>query len=206
MPLTHSGRLVNLDRSDAPTLEDIGLGLSRQPRFTGQTRVWFSVLDHSFFVHDMAGMESPEVQLAVLLHDAHESLTGDVPTGFKTDDLRDLQKGFLDTLIAEAHFPGGYDAFTRTDVREAIAEYDARALVAEAIEIGPPNFRKYSPETFAQLMGREPKSSDVLRLRELVTFERLSRPNLLVQGVDAPNVRDFAQRVRNLQGAIRGVA
>lgn len=206
MPLTHSGRLVSLDRPDAPTLEDMGLGLSRQPRFTGQTRVWFSVLDHSFFVHDMAGTETPEVQLAVLLHDAHESLTGDVPSGFKNEELRDLQKGFLDTLIAEAHFPGGYDAFTRPEVREAIAEYDARALVAEAIEIGPPYFRKYDPDTFKTLMRREPKPSDVLRLRELVTFERLSRPNLLVQGVDAPNVRDFVQRVRNLQGVIRGVA
>lgn len=203
MPLTHSGRLVQIDRPDAPTLEDIGLGLSRQPRFTGQTRVWFSVLDHSFFVHDMASGESPEVQLALLLHDAHESLTGDVPTGFKSEELRDLQKNFLDNLIMEAHFPGGIEAYR--NIAE-IAEYDARALVAEAIEIGPPNFRRYNPDTFVTLMGREPKSSDVLRLRELVTYERLSRPNLLVQGVDAPNVRDFVQRVRNLQGAIRGVA
>lgn len=206
MPLTHSGRLVSLDRPDAPTLEDIGLGLSRQPRFTGQTRVWFSVLDHSFFVHDMAATEAPEVQLAVLLHDAHESLTGDVPTGFKSEELRDLQKGFLDSLIAEAHYPGGYDAFTEEGLRAKIAEYDARALVAEAIEVGPPNFRRYDPDTFEELMGRPPKSGDVLRLRELVTYERLSRPNLLVQGVDAPNVRYFVQRVRNLQGAIRGAA
>jgi hypothetical protein len=204
MPLTHSGRLVNQDRPDAPTLEDIGLGLSRQPRFTGQTRVWFSVLDHSLYVLDMASDESPEVQLATLLHDAHESLTGDVPTGFKPAELRALQKGFLDNLIMEAHYPGGITAYDAHE--EKVAEFDARALVAEAIEIGPPKFRGYDPDTFIDLMGRPPKSSDVMRLRELVQYERLSRPNLLAQGTFAPNVRDFVQRVQKLQEAIRGAA
>jgi hypothetical protein len=203
MPLTHSGRLVSLDRPDAPTLEDIALGLSRQPRFTGQTRIWFSVLDHSLFMYDMAQGETPDVQLAVLLHDAHESLTGDVPTGFKPEELRELQKGFLDTLIMEAHFPGGVEAYEEAG-SVLIPEYDARALVAEAIEIGPPNFRKYDPANFIRLMGRAPGPGDVLRLREMVQYERLSRPNLLAQGVEAANVRDFVARVRNLQGAIRG--
>jgi hypothetical protein len=204
MPLTHSGRLVNIGRPDAPSLEDIGLGLSRQPRYTGQTRVWFSVLDHSLFVLDMAKDETPEVQLAVLLHDAHESLTADVPTGFKPPELRELQKGFLDPLIMEAHYPGGFAAFEASSA--SIAEYDRRALVSEAIEIGPPMFRKYDPDVFIELMGSAPKPSDVMRLRELVMYERLSRPNLLAQGVDAPNVTQFVRQVRQLQEAIRGAA
>jgi uncharacterized protein len=66
------------------TLEDVALALSRIPRFAGQTppnRV-VSVAEHSRRVARLAAQAgaSAEVQLAALLHDAHEAIWGDDTT------------------------------------------------------------------------------------------------------------------------------
>jgi 5'-deoxynucleotidase YfbR-like HD superfamily hydrolase len=103
MPMTHSGVLVTPGNGVAPPLVDIALGLSRQPRFGGQTRRWWSVLDHSLFVADLAAREGRglRVILALLLHDAHEALTGDIPTSLKKDDMRDVQASLDERIMRE---------------------------------------------------------------------------------------------------------
>src|SRR4051812_13725749 len=96
MPLTYTGRAVKPGSTVHPSMIDIAVGISRQPRFAGQGKRWFSVLDHSLFVDEIVKRASSvpilgdddevarkQWRLAVLLHDAHESMTGDVPTDFK---------------------------------------------------------------------------------------------------------------------------
>jgi hypothetical protein len=108
-----SGVLVTLDAGVLP-LEDAALGLSRIPRFAGQTIFPWTVLDHL-----LAGMlwarrngASEELELHFGLHDYHEAMTSDVPTTFKTKDLRSIQRK-LDTRLyrsLDLHLPEPDDA------------------------------------------------------------------------------------------------
>lgn len=61
-------------------LEDIAHHLALINRFNGATNRPYSVAEHSLLVADLAAAEgaSPAVQLAALMHDAHEAYCGDV--------------------------------------------------------------------------------------------------------------------------------
>lgn len=56
-------------------LEDIAHSLSQQCRFTGHTREFYSVAEHSYFVSHLV---PPEQALAALLHDASEAYLSDL--------------------------------------------------------------------------------------------------------------------------------
>jgi hypothetical protein len=62
------------------TVEEIVWGLSSVCRYAGKTPKFYSVSEHSVLVaqHLREQGESGEVQLAAILHDAHEALVGDV--------------------------------------------------------------------------------------------------------------------------------
>lgn len=78
---TQSGRLIDLYDPDPDDFDirDIALGLSNIHRFNGQTRPGYSVAQHSVLVAMMFnGMNDARLQLAALLHDAHEAYTGDI--------------------------------------------------------------------------------------------------------------------------------
>lgn len=91
-----SGAAVN-EKEGLPTIEDIALGLSRMPRFGGQTALPFTVLDHSllmasYIMMATEGRAPANLKLYGLMHDWHECLTGDVPRPFKTEDMKCLQE------------------------------------------------------------------------------------------------------------------
>lgn len=136
MPITYTGRNVRPGGETAPSLIDIAVGLSRMPRFAGQTRRWWSVLDHTLFADELVRLVAPDdppaLHRAVLLHDAHEAITGDVPSPIKPDALREVQDE-LDTVIFDAYFPGWYPALT-----PELKRIDRLAMIAEALVIGPP--------------------------------------------------------------------
>lgn len=75
-----------MDRRDnVPTLGEIAHSLAQINRFNGHCSRPYSVAEHSLLVADLALVmgASDEVQLAALLHDAHECITGDVSTPIK---------------------------------------------------------------------------------------------------------------------------
>jgi len=167
--LTHSGQMVGADMG-VPTVEDIALALSRQPRFAGHTRVPYTVLDHSLFACAMAAAEYPQdfkLQLAVLLHDAHEALTADNPTPFKDKHIREIQEG-LDFRISGAvtRDKSEYLFFLNSS---AIKAYDTRALLAEAYVIGPPALVTIAD--VALHFGATPEPEDVTRLQKFMRTE-----------------------------------
>jgi hypothetical protein len=169
--LTHSGAQVGyLPQTDTPSIADISLGLSRMPRFAGQTRVPYTVLDHSLFVLDMVTADAPAaftLQLAALLHDAHEAMTGDVPTPFKTAALRDMQDQ-LDARISELVCVSGWDCLFYA-YQPLVKKYDTCALLAEALVIGPPSLR--TPAHVAQHFGGTPDPRDVARLKQYMAHD-----------------------------------
>jgi hypothetical protein len=209
--MTHSGRLVapayaalSNYPNEAPSLEDIALSTSRMPRFAGHTTHWWTVLDHHLYVVHLARtlgkITDPRPLLALALHDAHESLTGDIPTDVKSDGMRAAQYA-MDGAIMLEHYPGGFAAFNQW--REIVKDFDKRALLAEALIIGPPRFGQLPPEEFERLLGGQPGLRDTAELTVLLMGEKVSRPGQLWRNGDAPNVKQYIRLVRSLQKQAR---
>lgn len=66
---------------DSFRIEDIALGLARQPRYAGQGKFFYSVAQHSVYA---ATQVSPGNRIHALLHDAPEAYIGDVPGPLKS--------------------------------------------------------------------------------------------------------------------------
>lgn len=115
----------------APTIEVIAHSLAQINRFTGHATRPYSVAEHSMLVCDIvAGMGlSPAAQLAALMHDAHECLTGDVASPIKWA-LGTAWMAFENplALLMRKHY--GLHA-TYTGHRAAIKRADLIALATE---------------------------------------------------------------------------
>jgi len=114
-----------------PPLADIAVGLARIPRFGGQTVISWTVAEH--LLAGMAYAAAPELQLYFGLHDVHEAMTSDVPTTFKTDDLRKIQASLDARLYASLGIPA-----PDWRVAEYVALLDRDMLLAEASVVCPP--------------------------------------------------------------------
>lgn len=80
--LTLQGKLFDYRAPEHHTfcIDEIAHALSNLCRFTGHTRSFYSVAQHSVLVCDLA---PPEHKLEALLHDAHEAYVGDVNSPLK---------------------------------------------------------------------------------------------------------------------------
>jgi hypothetical protein len=131
--MTLSGQLLTLE-DGTPTLSDIARGLSRIPRFVGQTDEPWTVAHHSLVVANLADHQPDDEQLILhgLLHDAHEMMTGDIPTTFKTFDMRCLQEQLDKRIYAAFGLPRPSPC-----QRQRIKDCDRQALLAEAYVLTP---------------------------------------------------------------------
>ncbi len=200
MPLTFTGRHVALDNDEVPSLWDIAVGLSRMPRFAGQTNRWWSVLDHSLFCDDLgrAHAAEPLTRIAILLHDAHESLTGDVPTPLKPFDLKEIQSK-LDHRIAEAYMPGGYGAYILE--HSMVRAMDQEALAAEAYRFLPHSRLRLSQHF------KVPTSYGVQTLTRYMDQRYAARPPFSTQPQDShPAVTEFMARIAEARAAVAPVS
>jgi 5'-nucleotidase len=140
---TFSGRDIDLvnPRPEDVDLRDITHGLANISRFGGQAKRWSSVAAHSTLVWKLVctKTDDPELQMAALLHDAHEAYLGDDIRPKKTavmyvldeqgtmfDPIRGLEQLF-DRAIA-AKF--GIDQHLMRD--PLVKEMDQFALLYEA--------------------------------------------------------------------------
>jgi hypothetical protein len=193
--ITYSGREVSPSRG-VPSIEDLALALSRQPRFGGMCRRHWTVVDHSLFAAMLAQRDGkePELQLALLLHDAHE-WTGDIPTHFKTTEQRALQV-LMDQAIQKEYAPETYYEHWKE-----VKQYDIRALLAEAMVVGPPIFT--TSTQVLEHFGNRPRLRDVVALVKALESGRLGvNPSELLYKLDAANVRWYLHEIERLQNDI----
>ena len=94
--ITVSGKLIMPDGNNAPTLGDIAQGLSRAPRFAGHLVRNWSVAEHSLACARTT--DDNALKLHLLLHDAHETVTGDIPATWKSQGIKNQQHD-IDSLI-----------------------------------------------------------------------------------------------------------
>lgn len=82
----YSGASFNLSGPVSPLdIDDVAAALAKINRFAGATTTPYSVAQHCLHVSEILEAEghSAAIQMAGLLHDAHEIVTGDIPTPTK---------------------------------------------------------------------------------------------------------------------------
>jgi hypothetical protein len=136
--ITYSGiHVQKIGGADGtPTPTDIAVHAGRLCRFGGS--VWYPLLPHLVFVGLMAYRRSSSIPnlLWGFLHDAHETITGDVPRPFKCDCMRREQYA-IDLRL--------YNDFMKLSEilvdHDLIKQCDIDACDIEAMELGVPNYK-----------------------------------------------------------------
>lgn len=127
---TYTGKLIDLAdfTEEDVRLPDISHALSLINRFTGHSKVPYSVAQHSVMVSKLT---RPENALWGLLHDASEAYLGDVATPLKNllPGYRELEERVQRTIARVFHLSWPMPP----DVKEA----DVRALMAEKRDLIP---------------------------------------------------------------------
>lgn len=133
-----------------PSLKDIAVQCGRIARFAGATTIWWSTLHHLFvcdrlIVKIYNNLEEHHFNLArlgALLHDAHESITADIPGPFKPDVISSFQNDLDRRIFQEFAIALPLPA----PVSACVSTVDEIALHAEGRVVGPPNSDEWALE------------------------------------------------------------
>ena len=116
---TYTGRWFNVFEPDPESIhiKDIAKSLSKQCRFGGHTRLFYSVAEHSI---ECSYLVPDEHKLAALLHDASEAYLIDVPRPIKKKLIgyKEIEDGVM-TAIAHKF---GFDYPFHPSVKQADEE------------------------------------------------------------------------------------
>lgn len=128
----------------APTPEavdwrEIAHALSHLCRFTGHTRTFYSVAEHSYRVWEMSTLMSddPRVHLHALLHDAHEFVLGDKATPLQNalsdvlPEFRPIWRGLKATTDAAIFTAAGLTAADVASSANLVHHADMAVLMRE---------------------------------------------------------------------------
>lgn len=128
--LTATGRYFDFSRptADMIDIEDIAHALSRINRFTGHTRDFYSVAQHSVAVSELV---PPEHALAGLLHDASEAYMGDLSSPLKqlVPQYKEIEQRVERAICARFGLVFPLDP--------SVKEADLRMLVTERRDLMP---------------------------------------------------------------------
>lgn len=153
-------------------IEDIAHALSQQCRFSGHTRVPYSVAEHSVRVADRLRRHSREVRLWGLMHDASEAYLVDIPSPLK------CTPAFMQYRIAEQALMLCVCERFGMDYAEpeAVREADAALLALEVRDLMPAKPAHWAGQLGAAV-GEEirPWSARMAEVKFLETFRSLTQ-------------------------------
>lgn len=154
-------------RPEEIAVEDIAHALACSNRFTGHTRVPYSIAHHSFLVSYYC---SPKDALWGLLHDASEAYLHDIPRPLKglplMNHYRILESNLMQDICDK--FGLGYEQ------PESVTIADGRALATEGRDLMPDNDFDWSVygEPFEQTI--DPWNWKICEQRFLERFKELT--------------------------------
>lgn len=170
---TYSGHRFHpydIDRQPV-CIQDIAHALGNICRFTGHTREFYSVAQHSVLCSLQA---SPEAALWALLHDAAEAYFGDVSQPLKTcSEMAHYSQAEKATLF---HILDRYGVSYHPRLAKEVKEIDGRMLFTEKRDLLPHNLHwgyelEPYPDTIEPLQPREAKLLFLKRFAELYNNE-----------------------------------
>lgn len=137
---TASGIFFDINNPDPGLiiLDDIAWHLAHINRFTGAGKYILSVAQHSSWMHDRFMEEGNErLALLALLHDAHETYTGDISSPFKncpgvSDAIKPIQNRIQRAIYAALNVLPPLPSEERQ-----VKLFDNYSLLAEAYHIVP---------------------------------------------------------------------
>ena len=142
----------------APSLREIAERLSLIQRWNGRTTVPWTVLHHTILATSLLPeTATPYLRLTVLMHDAAEGWTGDIPRPFKCPEQAELEREILaeiyDGLNLVAPWPQSIKAQLRhVDDVTAVVEAQCICRPSERRKVVANHLEVYAPET--QLVER----------------------------------------------------
>lgn len=153
--LSCGGRYVDLvnPESNVFAVEDIAHALANICRFTGHTRIFYSVAQHSVLVSQIV---PPEDALAALFHDAAEAFLGDVSKPLKNllPDYRALEARFERELFGQLGLPW--------PMPDSVKRADRILLATEKRDLMPPHADPCGSDEWALLHGVEPLAKRIV--------------------------------------------
>lgn len=185
--------------------DDLVIGLSREPRYRGQTREFYSVAEHSFYVSLMAGQLARErnypehvAQLAErygLLHDASEAWIGDVARPLKRQRVmwgyRRLEAKW-ERAVCER-----FDVHPTPLVQEIVKEVDNRIVIDEvsALMIDPDMWMRMN-----RYPGLESLAIDIMAMTQLQALDAFTQrfAELFQDWPDITFARDYVRKFRGM--------
>ena len=143
---TRSGQVATIH--NPPPLKDAAVCLARIPRFCGNTLTHWPVLWHLFNAANIAyRMGDYSIIPHMALHDYSESVLGDIPSPFKTKDIKELEKIVISSTFKR------YNLKEDKKIWSSIDFIDRLCLVVEAEELLTPKVAKFFGEEFAPSIG-----------------------------------------------------
>lgn len=195
---TFTGRHVFINNEVGPSVEDIAVSLGRIVRFAGATKKWWTVLHHSVLCEtllmdhprymDLSLEERLLARLYILLHDGHECIISDIPTTWKSGEMKVLQVTLDKRIRKELEIP----EIVPAHIQELIAEIDEQALYSEAAEIGVEALY----EQFHHRANHEHKRAVA---KYAATYEHAETAS----GLDAPLVKYYIKTINILLNQYR---
>jgi hypothetical protein len=144
---THSGQKVG-PGYESPSVEDIAVSLGRICRFAGHGLRYWPVLLHSMIVADLCPVEYRGL---ALLHDGAEAMISDIPTPFKSNEMKELEKKLLNSILLQHLTPESYSSFkTKSDDWKIIKLADEEAFLGEVWCVGTKALRDLYPDRCPQ--------------------------------------------------------
>jgi uncharacterized protein len=174
--ITHSGREHYLSghevRSNQIDIRDVAQSLAQINRFTGHCHRPYCVAEHSMLVADLAKRDgkSALIQYACLMHDGHESTSGDVSSpakhaiglGWATFEHRQA-----DVFRRQFGLLTAFQAY-----RDLINHYDLVALATERRDLTSYDAKRNQPWPILDTPGKEVPPMSVVNLNNLTAVNR----------------------------------